>query len=138
MVTQPSQHERLNPDTLYRGSRGYYSQIVTSHGTTQWHFAGMIALDTDRQVIGEGDMRAQSEQVMRNLGLALEAVGATPAHVVRVNIYTTDMDRFLEEGRPAVYGFFGDSPPASTLIGVSRLADARYLVEVEATAVSFR
>jgi enamine deaminase RidA (YjgF/YER057c/UK114 family) len=35
-----------------------------------------------------------------------------------------------------VYGFFGDSPPASTLIGVQRLADARYLVEVEATAVS--
>jgi enamine deaminase RidA (YjgF/YER057c/UK114 family) len=56
---------------------------------------------------------------MRNLGLALEALGITPAHVVRVHIFTTDMDLFLEEGRPIVYSFFGDTPPASTLVGVS-------------------
>jgi enamine deaminase RidA (YjgF/YER057c/UK114 family) len=130
-------HERLNPETLYRGSRGYYSQIVTSRGTTQWHIAGMVPLEVGRAVIGDGDMRAQSAQVMRNLGLALEALGITPAHVVRVHIFTTDMDLFLEEGRPIVYSFFGDTPPASTLVGVTRLADAKYLVEVEATAVSF-
>jgi enamine deaminase RidA (YjgF/YER057c/UK114 family) len=129
-------HERLNPDTLYRGSRGYYSQIVVSEGTTQWHFAGMVPLDVQRNVVGIGDMRAQCEQVMRNLQLALDAVGATPGHVVRVRIYTTDMDRLLEQGRPIIYGFFGDAPPASTLLGVTRLADPMYLVEVEATAVS--
>lgn len=129
-------HKRLNPDTLYRGSRSYYSQIVESTGTRQWHIAGMVPLTKDREVVGEGDIAAQARQVMENLRLALEAVGATPAHVVRVNIYTTDMERFLTEGRPAVYSFFGDTPPASTLIAVSRLADAKYLVEVESTAVS--
>src|SRR5438552_1407479 len=123
-------HDHLNPETLYRGSRGYYSQIVTSRGTTQWHIAGMVPLDLGRTVIGDGDMRAQSAQVMRNLGLALEAVDITPAHVVRVNIFTTYMDRFLDEGRPIVYSFFGDTPPASTLVGVTCLADAKYLVEV--------
>jgi enamine deaminase RidA (YjgF/YER057c/UK114 family) len=97
----------------------------------------MISLDTERNVIGEGDMRMQCQQVMRNLALALEAVDARPENVVRVTIYTTDMDRFLEEGRPIVYGFFGDAGPASTLIGVARLADPKYLVEVQATAVSF-
>ena len=134
-MTMP--HERLNPDSLYRGSRGYYSQIVVARGTTQWHFAGMVPLDTERNVIGIGDMRVQCQQVMHNLELALRAVGATAAHVVRVVIYTTDMERMLVEGRPIIYAFFGDAPPASSLIGVSRLADERYLVEVEATAVSY-
>lgn len=129
-------HTRINPETLYRGSRSYYSQIVESTGTRQWHIAGMVPLTRDREVVGENDIAAQSRQVMENLRLALEAVGATPAHVVRINIYTTDMERFLAEGRPPVYAFFGDTPPASTLIGVQRLADAKYLVEVEATAVA--
>jgi 2-iminobutanoate/2-iminopropanoate deaminase len=128
-------HQRHNPDTLYRGSRSYYSQIVESTGTRQWHIAGMVPLTADRQVVGEHDMAAQARQVMRNIGLALQAVGATPAHVVRINIYTTDMERFLAEGRPLVYAFFGDSPPASTLLGVNRLADSKYLVEVEVTAI---
>ena len=128
-------HRRINPETLYRGSRNYYSQIVESTGTRQWHIAGMVPLDRERVLVGDDDVAAQTGQVIHNLGLALAAVGATPAHVVRVNIFTTDMERFLSEGRPIVYGFFGDSPPASTLVGVSRLADARYLVEVEATAV---
>ena len=129
-------HQRLNPDTLYRGSRSYYSQIVESTGSRQWHIAGMVPLTAEREVVGENDMAAQAGQVMHNIGLALQAVGATPAHVVRIHIYTTDMERFLSEGRPLVYGFFGDSPPASTLLGVSRLADSKYLVEVEVTAVS--
>jgi enamine deaminase RidA (YjgF/YER057c/UK114 family) len=129
-------HVRLNPETLYRGSRSYYSQIVESTGTRQWHIAGMVPLTKNRELVGDGDMAAQAACVMDNLRLALEAVNATPAHVVRVNIYTTDMEVFLSEGRPVVYGFFGDHPPASTLIGVQRLADARYLVEVEATAVT--
>jgi enamine deaminase RidA (YjgF/YER057c/UK114 family) len=129
-------HQRLNPDTLYRGSRSYYSQIVESTGTRQWHIAGMVPLTPERVVVGEDDMAAQAGQVMHNIGLALAAVGATPAHVVRITIYTTDMERFLAVGRPLVYAFFGDTPPASTLLGVARLADSKYLVEVEATAVS--
>ncbi len=56
----------------------------------------------------------------------------TPAHVILVNIFTTDTDRFPRGGLTKRV-----QPPASTLVGVIRLADAKYLVEVEATAVSF-
>jgi enamine deaminase RidA (YjgF/YER057c/UK114 family) len=56
--------------------------------------------------------------------------------VVRINIYTTDMKRYMAEGRDYVWKFFDGTPPASTLIGVAALADDHYLVEVEATAVS--
>ncbi|MCC7107139.1 MAG: hypothetical protein IT307_18560 [Chloroflexi bacterium] len=128
-------HERLNPFGMYQPSRGGYSQIVVSDSSRQWHLAGMVPLDPEGQLVGEGDMRAQAEQVMDNIQRALSAVGATPDHVVRINIYTTDMDRFRAEAGAIVFGFFGNRRPASTLAGVTRLADPRYLVEVEVTAV---
>jgi enamine deaminase RidA (YjgF/YER057c/UK114 family) len=130
-------HERLNPFGMYQPSRGGYSQIVVSESSRQWHLAGMVPLDAEGQLVGEGDMRAQAVQVMDNVQHALSAVGATPDHVVRINIYTTDMDRFRAEGGAGaiVFGFFGNRRPASTLAGVTRLADPRYLVEVEVTAV---
>ena len=129
-------HQRINPDTLYRAAGNVYSQIVVSSPGTQWHIAGMVPLDPNRELVGENDMARQVEQVMLNVQLALDAVGATPAHIVRLHIYTTDMDRFMAEGRDPLYRYFGDAPPASTLLGVVRLADARYLVEVEVTAVA--
>ena len=129
-------HDRLNPFGMYQPNRGGYSQIVTSTGSTQWHLAGMVALGPDGRLVGENDMRAQAERVMENLRQALAAVGATPAHVVRINTYTTDMDRFRAEAGAAVFGFFGNTRPASTLAAVTSLADPRYLLEVEATAVA--
>lgn len=131
----PDPHERLNPFGMYQPNRGGYSQIVVSDSPRQWHLAGMVARDAEGNVVGEGDMRAQAESVMDNVRRALEAVGATPDHVVRINIYTTDMDRFRSEAGAIVFGFFGNRRPASTLAGVTRLADPRFLVEVEVTAV---
>ncbi len=129
-------HQRLNPFGMYQPNRGGYSQIVTSTGATQWHLAGMVALDGEGNLVGEGDMRAQAECVMDNVRRALHAVGATPAHVVRINTYTTDMDRFRAEAGAIVFGLFGNLRPASTLAAVNRLADPRFLLEVEATAVA--
>lgn len=129
-------HQRLNPDTLYRAAGNVYSQIVVSSPGKQWHIAGMVPLDTKRVLVGESDMAAQVVQVMKNIQLALDAVGATPADIVRIQVYTTDMERFLAEGRELLYDFFRTAPPASTLLGVTRLADPRYLVEVEVTAIA--
>jgi enamine deaminase RidA (YjgF/YER057c/UK114 family) len=56
--------------------------------------------------------------------------------VVRTNIYTTDMDRFRSEAGTVVFGFFGNTRLASTLVAVTRLADPHYLLEVEVTAVA--
>lgn len=62
--------------------------------------------------------------------------GASPSDVVRINIFTLDVDRYLMEGHQEVVAFFGDDLPVSTLVGVTRLADPRYLVEIQATAVA--
>jgi 2-iminobutanoate/2-iminopropanoate deaminase len=127
-------HERLNPPNLYRPRR--YSQVVVSTGVTQWHIAGTVGFNPDRELVSLTDMWAQTAMTMENLKRTLDAVGITPAHVVRINIYTLDMDRFRAEASDLVYDFFGDTKPASTLVGVPRLANPGYLVEVEAGLVS--
>jgi enamine deaminase RidA (YjgF/YER057c/UK114 family) len=131
-------HTRLNPFGMYQPNRGAYSQVVTSSSATQWHLAGMVARDATGHLVGDHDMRAQAVCIMDNIRQALAAVGATPAHVVRINIYTTDMDRFRAEAGAVVFGFFGNTRPASTLVAVTQLADPGYLLEVEATAVAHR
>lgn len=72
---------------------------------------------------------------MKNLGISLEAVGLTPAHVVRINIFTTDVDEFLAKATDIVFGWFGDTRPASTLVQTPRLANPKHRVEIEAVAV---
>src|SRR5215208_6809590 len=96
-------HERLNPPNLYRPRR--YSQVVVSTGVTQWHIAGTVGFNPDRELVSLTDMRAQTAMTMENLKRTLDAVGITPVHVVRINIYTLDMDRFRAEASDLVYDF---------------------------------
>ena len=86
---------------------------------------------------GEGDLAAQTTQVMHNIGLALKAAGATYADIVKI---TTFVVGYKPELRPIIgkarSAFFeGIEPPASTLVGVSALAAPEWLIEIEAVAV---
>jgi enamine deaminase RidA (YjgF/YER057c/UK114 family) len=71
---------------------------------------------------------------MDNVATVLAAGGMTPADVVRVNIYTTDVDACLGVLGPAVQRVLGTQLPASTLLGVQRLAFPELLVEIEVVA----
>ena len=81
--------------------------------------------------------RAQVTQALDNLQTVLDQAGFTLSDVVRLNIYTTDVDRFFE-AFDAMVGRLApaDCRPASTLLGVARLAFPELLVEIEATAVA--
>jgi enamine deaminase RidA (YjgF/YER057c/UK114 family) len=83
--------------------------------------------------VHEGDAYAQTAQALRNVASALERLGLGLADVVRTRIYVTDISRWAEYGR-AHGAAFGDTLPATSMIGVSALIDARMLVEVEAVA----
>ena len=126
---------RINPDGMYRPNKGIYSQVVTSTGTTTVHIAGTVPFDEDANVVGVGDMRAQTCQILDNLRISLEAAGALPADVVRINVYTLNTDDYVANGAPEVIAFFGDTKPSSTTVQVSRLVHPDWLVEIEATAV---
>ena len=87
----------------------------------------------DGEVVHEGDAYAQTTQAIRNIGRALEMVGASLADVVRTRIFVTDISRWEEYGR-AHGEIFGETMPATSMVEVSALIDPRMLVEIEAVA----
>ena len=97
------------------------------------------ALDRDGNVVGKNDFAAQAEQVFRNLAIALEASQCTPANLVKLTVFLTDMDN-LGRYREARNRFFASvTPPAApavTLVEVSKLYGPDFLIEIEAIAAA--
>ena len=98
------------------------------------YISGQIALDKEGKVVGEGDMKAQAEQVFKNLQAALSAAGATFKDVVKMNTYVTDMSQ-VQAIRDIRARYFGETTPASTLVQVVHLARPELMVEIEVIAV---
>lgn len=112
-----------------------YSHAVTVTGTLAF-VSGQVALDGEGNLVGAGDLEAQTRQALRNLEGVLFQLGATWADVVKFGWYLTDVteiqkvrdirDEFI---RPVL----GDRPnPASTLVRVAGLFRPEFLIEVEA------
>jgi 2-iminobutanoate/2-iminopropanoate deaminase len=96
--------------------------------------SGQIALDpASGQLVGGGDVAAETRQVLANLAAVLAAAGASFAEVVKTTIFLADMNDFATVN--AIYGdAVGGAPPARATVAVSRLPrDAR--VEIDAVAV---
>ncbi|MDI6802945.1 MAG: RidA family protein [Bacteroidota bacterium] len=111
---------------------GPYSQAIIGSGCFLFT-AGQIPIDPASGQIVAGDIKAQTNQVLKNLAAILEASGATLQSVLKTTVYLTDMNEFA--GMNEVYGeFFSESPPARTTVQVSRLPrDVK--VEIEAVAL---
>ena len=92
------------------------------------------AIDDNGQLVGEGDMYAQSRQCVRVISNALEKAGCSLEHIVRTRTYVTDIDQWEDVAR-AHSDAFGAAPPATTMVEVTRLIDPRMLVEIEADAI---
>ena len=114
-----------------------YSHVVSTSGGRTVYVAGQIAMDKDGKVVGVGDLRAQTTQVFENVKAALAAAGATLSDVVKQNTYIVNLNA---EALPVIREVRGqyfpaENPPASTLVGVTALAFADLLIEVEVIAV---
>jgi enamine deaminase RidA (YjgF/YER057c/UK114 family) len=83
--------------------------------------------------VHEGDAGAQTAQAITNVAKALEGLGAGLGDVVRTRMFVTDMSRWEEYGL-AHGAAFGESMPATSMVGVAALVDPRMLIEVEAVA----
>ena len=114
-----------------------YSHTVVASGSRTVYISGQVAMDAEGRLVGAGDLGAQTEQVMRNLGAALAAAGANFADVVKTTTYIVgykpEMRAVVSRTRSPF--FAGREPPASTLVGVSALALPEWLIEIEAIAV---
>ena len=126
---------RINPPEL--GTPPGYSQVVEVSAGRIIFIAGQTALDQDGNLIGKNDFAVQAEQVFRNLGFALQASGCTTANLVKLTVFLTDMDN-LGSYREARNRFFASvTPPAAptvTLVEVSKLYGADFMIEIEAIA----
>jgi len=96
--------------------------------------AGQLSVDTEGRPLHAGDMSAQISQALDNVEAVVHAAGLQPANIVRLNYYTTDIDAFF-----AAQATLSDRldacrcRPASTLLGIARLAVPECLIEIEAT-----
>jgi enamine deaminase RidA (YjgF/YER057c/UK114 family) len=125
----------LNPPGL--SPTNGWTHVVTSTGGKTIHVSGQVSVDEHGQVVGKGDLKAQTEQTFANLGVALKAAGASFRDVVKMNLYVVglkpELVPLLREVRARYVS--RESPPASTLVGVSALVGADWLIEVEVVAV---
>ena len=112
-----------------------YSHIAKVNNGTLIYLAGQVSSNAAGELVGEGNCEAQAEQVFRNLKLAVEAAGATMADIVKMNIYiVADVDQAEVPKLRAIRDRYVWTPPASTLVFVSRLARPGWLIEIEAVA----
>ncbi|HEX4439564.1 MAG TPA: RidA family protein [Thermoanaerobaculia bacterium] len=112
-----------------------YTQAVVVEGGAMVFVSGQVAYDAQRRVVGKGDMRAQTRQVFENLKSVLAEAGTDLAHVVRLNAYLTDLNQLPAHREARNEYLDAANPPASTLVGVTRLVDPDLLLEIEAVAV---
>ena len=125
----------INPDSLNKNPA--FTNVVVVEGNVKTvHIGGQDAINASGEIVGKGDIVAQTEQILANLRVALEAGGARPEHIIKWNIYVV-------EGQPlqAAFAAFQNawpetpSPPAITGVFVSGLAHPDFLVEMDAVAL---
>ena len=127
--------EFLNPDGMLRNPA--FSQVAVVSGSVRTiYIGGQDSVTADGEIVGVGDLAAQTEQVLRNLRTALEAAGAGPEHVVKWNVLVVEGQDFAE-GYAAFQRVWGtpSHPPVITAATVKGLARPEFLVEMDAIAV---
>ncbi|MDS0136721.1 MULTISPECIES: RidA family protein [unclassified Amycolatopsis] len=116
---------------------GFNQGEVVSGQTRTLYCSGQTAMDAEGKPRHEGDIAAQLALSLDNLEAVLAEAGMSLAHLVRLTVYTTDVDGlFPHYGVLAARLGAAGVAPATTMLGVSRLAVPGQLVELEGTAVA--
>ncbi|MFJ7335838.1 RidA family protein [Streptomyces sp. NPDC101116] len=130
------QRTAVNPVTWSKEMGFNQGELVTGH-TRTLYCSGQTAMSADGKPLHEGDMAAQLALSLDNLQAVLGEAGMSLAHLVRLNVYTTDVDLlFPHYGVLAARLGAAGVAPATTMLGVTRLAIPGQLVELEGTAVA--
>lgn len=116
---------------------GYHQGEIVSGHTRTLYCSGQAAMSGDGRPRHPGDMAAQLALSLDNLEAVLGEAGMSLVNLVRVNVYTTDVDLLFQH-----YGVLASrlgaagAAPSTTMLGVTRLAVPDLMVELEGTAVA--
>lgn len=124
----------INPENLVK-PKGYSHAISVSGNHQTIYIGGQNAIDEKGQIVGKGNLKDQTEQVLANIDKILSPVGSRLGDIVKLNIY-------LVQGQNPQDGFAafqrrwdGLSPPIVTVVFVAGLGNPDWLVEIEAIAI---
>lgn len=125
----------INPYDLPKNP-AFTNVIVVTGQVKTIYIGGQDAVDASGTIVGKGDIKQQTEQVLANLQAALKAAGAELEHIIKWNVYVVQ-GQPLQPGFEAFQQVWGrrPNPPAITFMFVSGLANPDFLVEMDAIAV---
>jgi enamine deaminase RidA (YjgF/YER057c/UK114 family) len=130
-----TQLQHINPDGLNKNPA--FTNVITVTGPAKTiYIGGQDAIDGAGQIVGKGDIKRQTEQVLNNLQTALKAAGAALENVIKWNLYVVQ-GQPLQPGLEAFQQIWGrrPNPPVITMAFVAGLANPDFLVEMDAIAV---
>jgi enamine deaminase RidA (YjgF/YER057c/UK114 family) len=125
----------IHPGGLHRNPAFTNVVVVTGPAKTIY-VGGQNAVDASGAIVGKGDLKKQTEQILTNMQIALAAAGAGLEHVVRWTLYVVE-GQPLREGFEVFQRVWGDrpNPPAISMAFVAGLANPDFLAEMDAIAV---
>jgi enamine deaminase RidA (YjgF/YER057c/UK114 family) len=121
----------ISSGTVWEKKYGYSRAVKVGNMV---FVAGTTAVDDNGEVVGLGDMYAQTDFIYKKIAKALQQADAKMTNIVRIRTFITDMGRY-EEVLKSQGEVFENIRPAATLVEVTALIDARLLVEIEVDAV---
>ena len=127
----PGAHQRFSSGAPWESKAGYCRAVRAGDVIA---VSGSAAVGADGEIVGEGDMYAQTRRCIEIIDEVLQKAGASLTDVIRTRMFVTDIDRWEAVAR-AHKEAFGEAPPATSMVEVSRLIDPRMLVEIEADAL---
>ena len=113
---------------------GAFSSGVEAPAGRTVYVSGQVSMDTEGNVVGEGDIRRQTETVLEHVKTVVEAAGGGMDDIVKVTVFVTDVGLY-DEIHEVRRRYFEEPYPASSMVEVSALIDPRLLIEIEAVAV---
>ena len=120
------------PEEIVAEIQPMFSADAIRHGDLLF-VSGCVPMDTEGTLVGEGDLEAQTRKVMENMATVLEEGGTDFPNVLKTTVYMTDITR-RKVADAVRREYFGQRPPASTILEVTALTAPGIEIEIEAVA----
>ncbi len=134
MASTRGQVQFINPEGLHPNPA--FTHLVTVTGPVKAVYIGaQVAVDAAGNIVGKGDLAAQTRQILENIGLCLKAAGAGPEHLIHWGIHVTQ-GQAMQPAFEVAMKWWGDrpNPPMNDVYYVSGFWPADFLISIEAIA----